>query len=100
MARGWLVGVMVELAEEPWPVRHFFAVGVEDRAQAEWKAIDGAQRIGNVAMSPVGGLEPVHAIGELSARTISAQGLRPGEIRPLGRQAPRLWTTVGRAPPG
>ena len=93
---GWMVGVMVELAEEPAPVRHFFAVGVEDRAQAEWKAIDGAQKIGNVAMSPVGGLEPVHAIGELTARTVSAHGLRPGELRPLGRQTPRVWATVER----
>ena len=26
------------LADEPAPLRHFFAVGFEDRAKAEWKA--------------------------------------------------------------
>ena len=97
MARGWMIGVMVELADEPAPVRHFFAVGLDDRATAEWKAIDGALRLGPVAPSPVGGLEPVHALGELTARTIEAQALRPGEVRALGRRPPRLWATVARA---
>ena len=96
MAKGWLIGVMVELDDEPAPVRHFFAAGLEDRAAAEWKSIDGALRLGPVASSPVGGLEPVHSLGELTARTIEAQGLRPGEIRPLGRRAPRQWATVER----
>ena len=40
MAKGWLIGVMVERAGEPAPVRYFFAVGHEDRAKAEWTAID------------------------------------------------------------
>ncbi len=97
MARGWMIGVMVELADEAAPVRHFFAVGLDDRATAEWKAIDGALRLGPVAPSPVGGLEPVHALGELTARTIEAQALRPGEVRALGRRPPRLWATVARA---
>ena len=96
MAKGWLIGVMVEIADEPAAVRHFFAAGLEDRATAEWRSIDGALRLGPVAASPVGGMEPVHAIGELTARTIEAHGLRPGEIRPLGRRAPRQWATVER----
>jgi hypothetical protein len=91
MASGWLIGVMVELAGEPAPLRHFFAVGHEDRARAEWRAIDQAMLIGPVAGSPVGGLEPVHAIGELPARTVSAQALKPGEVRALGRRWPRRW---------
>ena len=94
-----MIGVMVELADEAAPVRHFFAVGLEDRARAEWKAIDGALRLGPVAASPVGGLEPVHALGELSARTIDAQALRPGEVRALGRKTPRLWATIERQRP-
>ncbi len=96
MAKGWLIGVMVELEGESAPVRHFFAVGHDERAAAEWKAIDDALRLGPVAASPVGGLEPVHALGELTPRTIDLQGLRPGEVRALGRRAPRLWGTVAR----
>ena len=100
MAKGWLIGVMVELADEPAPVRHFFAVGSDDRAAAEWKAIDGALRVGSVSPSPVGGLEPVHALGELTPRSIDIHGLRPGEVRALGRRTPRLWGTVERAVQG
>jgi len=96
MARGWLIGVMVELADEPVPVRHFFAVGLDERAAAEWRAIDGALRLGPVAASPVGGLEPVHALGELTPRSIDIHGLRPGEVRALGRRSPRLWPTLER----
>ena len=96
MPKGWMIGVMVELADEAAPVRHFFAVGLEDRAMAEWRAVDGALRLGPVAASPVGGLEPVHAVGELTARTIDAQALRQGEVRALGRKAPRLWATIER----
>lgn len=96
MAKGWLIGVMVELADEPVPVRHFFAVGHDDRAAAEWKAIDGALRLGPVAPSPVDGLEPVHALGELTPRSIDIHGLRAGEVRALGRRTPRLWGTVAR----
>lgn len=99
MAKGWLIAVMVEVAGEPAPVRHFFAVGQEDRAMAEWKAIDGALRLGPVAASPVGGLEPVHALGELTAKTIEAQALRPGQVRSLGARTPRLWATVERRRP-
>jgi len=96
MAKGWLIGVMVEREGEPVALRHFFAVGHEDRAKAEWTAIDQALLIGQVAVSPVGGLEPVHAVGELPAKTIAVQGLKPGEVRPLGQRWPRRWITVER----
>ncbi len=97
MVKGWLIGVMVEEAGEPLPRRHFFAVGHDDRAKAEWCAIDRAQLIGRVAMSPVGGLEPVQAIAELPPKTIAAQALKPGEVRALGRRPPRRWMPVGAA---
>ena len=91
MAKGWMIGVMVEVAGEPAPLRHFFAVGHEDRARAEWRAVDSAMRIGPVAGRPVGGLEPVHAIGELPLRTTSALALKDGEVRALGWKWPRRW---------
>lgn len=91
MASGWVIGVMVDVAGEAAPLRHFFAVGYDDRAQAEWKAIDQALLIGRVATSPVGGLEPVHAVSELSAQTVKVFALRPGEVRPLGWKWPRRW---------
>jgi hypothetical protein len=91
MAGGWMIGVMVELAGEPKALRHFFAVGTEERSRAEWKAIDQAQLVGRVATSPVGGLEPVHAVGELSARSIASQALKAGEVRALGQRWPRRW---------
>jgi uncharacterized membrane protein len=94
MANGWLIGVMVELAEEPVALRHFFAVGHEDQAKAEWKAIDGALLIGKVSESPVGGLEPVHTVSELSAKTVGALALKPAEVRSLGWRWPRRWITL------
>jgi len=94
MADGWLIGVMVEVAGEPIALRHFFAVGHEDRAQAEWRAIDRALLIGNVATSPVGGLEPVHAVSKLSAKTTAALALKAGEIRSLGWRWPRRWIPI------
>ena len=96
MANGWLIGVMVELADEPAPLRHFFAVGHQDQAKAEWTAIDSALLIGKVATSPVRGLEPVHMISELSPRTIKQLGLKPSEVRSLGWRWPRRWTTLGQ----
>jgi hypothetical protein len=92
--KGWLIGVMVELAGEPVPVRHFFAMGFEDRAQAEWRAIDAALVIGPVAASPVQGLEPVHAVNALAPRTVNSQALKAGEVRALGRRWPRRWSPV------
>ncbi len=94
MAGGWLIGVMVELADEPVALRHFFAVGFEDRAKAEWSAIDCALALGGVAASPVGGLEPVHAISELSQRTLRSLGLKPREVRSLGWRWPRKWVSL------
>ena len=100
MASGWMIGVMVELAGEPMPLRHFFAVGSEDRAKAEWRAIDQALLIGPVAGSPVGGLEPVHAVSALTPRTISLLALKPGEVRSLGWRWPRKWVTLEPDPRG
>jgi hypothetical protein len=97
MARGWMIGVMVELPGEPVALRHFFAVGQEDRAQAEWRAIDQALLIGPVATSPVKGLEPVHAVGELSPRTVGQLALKPGETRSLGWRWPRRWLALPEA---
>ena len=94
MASGWLIGVMVELAGEPVPLRHFFAVGWEDRAKAEWSAVDKALLIGRVATSPVGGLEPVHAVSQLAVRTTNALALKAGEVRALGWRWPRRWLTL------
>jgi hypothetical protein len=98
MASGWMIGVMVKPADEPAPLRHFFAVGHDDRAKAEWRAIDRALLIGEVAASPVGGLEPVHMISELSPKTIKALALKPGEVRSLGWRWPRRWITLEPRP--
>lgn len=86
-----MVGVMVELADEAEPVRHYYAVGHEDRSRAEWAAIDQALTIGAVAMSPVDGIEPVEAFARLSARTVRRLALAPGRVHPLGRLWPRRW---------
>jgi hypothetical protein len=94
MASGWMIGVMVELSGEPVALRHFFAVGHEDRAKAEWRAIDQALLIGQVAASPVGGLEPVHMVSELSPHTVGRLALKPGEVRSLGWRWPRRWITL------
>ena len=98
MAGGWLIGVMVELADEPAALRHFFAVGHADQAKAEWTAIDSALLIGKVAASPVRGLEPVHMISELTPKTIKQLGLKPSEVRSLGWRWPRKWTSLEQAP--
>ena len=94
MANGWLIGVMVEVAGEPAPLRHFFAVGYADQAKAEWKAVDSALLIGKVAVSPFKGFEPVHAVSELSAKTTKSLALGPDEVRALGWRWPRRWTTL------
>jgi hypothetical protein len=98
MASGWMIGVMVEVAGEPVALRHFFAVGYEDRARAEWKAVDQALLLGRVSASPVKGLEPVHAIAELSAKTVGALALKPAEVRSLGWKWPRRWITLEPRP--
>lgn len=88
---GWVIGVMVELAGEAAPVRHFFAVGHEDRAKAEWTAIDAASLIGGIAASRVKGVEPVQALAALTPARMKKKGLLPREVRPLGRAWPRNW---------
>ena len=88
---GWIVAVLLALPGETVPVRHFFAVRYDDRARAEWKALDAAALVGHVATSPVGGLEPVQAISALTPRSVSNLALKPGEVRNLGRRWPRRW---------
>lgn len=75
-------------------LRHFFAVRHEDRAKAEWTAIDKAMLTGQIAESPIGGLEPVHLVSELSAATVASLALKPGEVRPLGWRWPRRWLSI------
>jgi hypothetical protein len=93
MAGGWLIGVLVEIAGEPTPLRHYFAVGHEEQAKSEWTAVDRAGRTGRVASSPVGGQEPVQAIRALAPARMKVLGLAPGEVRELGWRHPRRWLT-------
>lgn len=93
MSTGWMIGVMVTPEGEPAPLRHFFAVGHEDRAKAEWTAIDHALKIGPVAESPFQGLEPVHVVGELNAAKVKAMALKPGQVRAFGWKWPRRWVS-------
>lgn len=87
---GWVIGVMVEAAGQT-AQRHYFAVGHDDRAKAEWTAVDWALREGAVASSPVGGQEPVQALRRIPPQKMGALGLKPGEVRPLGWRHPRRW---------
>ena len=87
----WLVGVMLELPDEATPIRHFYAVGHEDQARADWAAIDEALGLGAVATSPIGGVEPVQAFARLSPKAVKRMGLAEGRVRPLGRLWPRRW---------
>lgn len=88
---GWVIGVMVEVEGEPAPLRHYFAVGEDERAKAEWIAVDHAIGLGVVASSPVGHLEPVEALKHLTPARMKALGLAPGQVRPLGSNLPRKW---------
>ena len=91
IVQGWVVGVMVEIPGERQPVRHYFAVGKADRAQAEWAAVDLAMQAGPVASSPSGGREPVEALHELVVYRMRDLGLKTGEARALGDKFPRRW---------
>jgi hypothetical protein len=91
MAGGWLIGVLLEIAGEPTPLRHYFAVGHEDQAKSEWTAVDYAGRAGRVASSPIGGQEPVEAIRALTPARMKTMGLAQGEVRELGWRHPRRW---------
>jgi hypothetical protein len=93
MAGGWLIGVLLEVAGEPAPLRHYFAVGHEDQAKSEWTAVDHAGRAGRVATSPSGGQEPVQAIRALTPGKMKTLGLAQGEVRELGWRHPRRWLT-------
>jgi hypothetical protein len=95
MASGWMIGVMLTVEGEAAPLRHFFAVGHADRSKAEWTAVDRALTLGRMSESPVGGLEPVHPVAELTARTVQSLALKPGEVRPLGWKWPRRWLGQG-----
>ena len=88
---GWVIGVMVELAGEPAPLRHYYAVGFEDRAKAEWTALDAAMSLGNITSSPFKGQEPVQALAQLSLARMKKLGLLDREVRALGRTWPRKW---------
>jgi hypothetical protein len=88
---GWLVGVLLELAGEPAPLLHYFAVGHADQGKCEWTAVDHAGRQGHVASGPVGGQEPVRAIRSLTPAKMKTLGLAPGEVRALGWRHPRRW---------
>ncbi|WP_041373265.1 hypothetical protein [Phenylobacterium zucineum] len=88
---GWLVGVMIEVEGEPRPLRHYYAVGLADRDQAQWRAVDRAIAAGRVATSPVGGLEPVQAVNPLTLARMRTLGLAAGEVRELGWRHPRRW---------
>ncbi len=90
---GWLIGVLLEIAGETKPVRHYYAVGQEDRARAEWIAVDHAGREGHVASSPSHGMEPVAALRGLTTAAMATQGLAKGEVRSLGWRSPRRWLT-------
>jgi len=63
---GWLIGVLVEIAGEPKPLLHYFAVGHLDQGKCEWTAVDLASQAGRIASSPVGGQEPVEVIRPLT----------------------------------
>ena len=85
--------MLVELPGEPAPLRHYYAIGHEDRGKAEWTAVDLAGRDGNVASSPYRGLEPVEAVRSLTAARMAMLGLAKGEVRVLGWTYPRRWMT-------
>ena len=93
MADGWLIGVLVQVAGEPAPLRHYYAVGLEDQGKSEWTAVDCAGRAGRIAASPIGGQEPVEAIRPLTAAKMKTLGLAAGEVRELGWRHPRRWLT-------
>ncbi len=91
MTAGWMIGVLVDVAGEAAPSRHFYAVAKPDQARAEWAAGDRASAAGAIAASPHGGMEPVEAVSPISETTIKAMGLPAGETRALGRKWPRRW---------
>ena len=94
---GWMIGVLLELPDEPQVIRHYFAVAQLDQARAEWAAADRAMLTGAIASSPHAGMEPVQAIGKLSRHAIGLLGLAPGQMKALGRKWPRRFLTGAEA---
>jgi hypothetical protein len=90
---GWLIGILVHLPGESAPVRHFYAVGMAERARAEWQAADQAILLGDIASSPYRGMEPVETLKALTPIAFDWSGLKDGEVRPLGTKHPRRWLT-------
>ena len=90
---GWLVGVLVKVDGNAEPVRHFYAIGYDDRARAEWAAADRAMLIGDIASSPYKGAEPVETMTRLSRTSFGWSGLAANEVRALGAKWPRRWLT-------
>jgi hypothetical protein len=90
---GWMIGVLLELDDEPNPLRHFYAVAQPDQARAEWAAADRALLAGVIASSPYGGMEPVEALGALSGHALRHLALQPGQTKELGRKWPRRFLT-------
>lgn len=88
---GWVVGVMVHEAGAEAPVRLYFAVARPDQARAEWAAVDLAVAAGRVATSPVGGVEPVQAVGPITATVAGRMALAAGAAKALGPRSPRRW---------
>ncbi len=88
---GWLVGVLVRLPGEREPVRHFWAVALDDRNKAEWAAADRAIEMGDIASSPFKGTEPVEAMTRIARHAFEWSGLQRGEVRALGWKWPRRW---------
>ena len=91
---GWLIGVLVRVEGAAEPVRHYYAVGYEDRARAEWAAADRAIQLGDIASSPYRGTEPVEAMKQLSRTSFAWSGLAHNEVRALGVKWPRRWLTA------
>ena len=54
-------------------------------------ALERAVVLGLVAPPPVGGLEPVHMVSELSPQMARTFALKLGEVRSLGWRWPRRW---------
>ena len=83
--------MLVDGSREREASRQFYAIGHAERAKAEWTAVDWAQKVGNVAVSPREGMEPVQTLGSLNAPLMTKLGLRVGEVRELGVNWPRRW---------
>ena len=94
IVQGWVIGVMVEVPGERVAVRHYFAVGKADRAQAEWAAVDLAMNAGSAPPTGLEATEPVEALREIVAYRMRELGLKPGEARSLGDKSPRRWLSL------